>query len=49
MLSEKFLLSGNTVILCMRLIAHLNLLGCAPVCAHAIAHISGNSIWIFGK
>ena len=44
MLSEKFLLSENTMILCMRQIAHIKVLGCVLAHARAIARVSGNSM-----
>ena len=36
--------SEKTAILCIREIAHVNLLACVPVHAQAIARISGNSM-----
>ena len=47
MLSEKFLISENTMISCVREIAHINLLGCVPAHARVIVRVSGNSMWIF--
>ena len=47
MLSEKFLISENTMISCVQEIAHINLLGCVPAHARVIVHVSGNSMWIF--
>ena len=44
MLSEKFRLSENTMILRMQQIAHINVLGCVPAHACAIACVSGNSM-----
>ena len=44
MLSEKFLLSENTMILHMQQIAYVNLLGCVPAHACVIKHVSGNSL-----
>ena len=41
--------SENTMILPMRIIAHINLLAFVPAHAHAITRVSGNSVIVASK
>ena len=46
---KYFSLPENTMILCVRYIAHVNLLVCVPARARAIARVAGNRMVTYSK